>query len=76
MVNQRVPGGGLVPRLLEQFPLGRLDERLAGAKAAGVLETGTGACPCNLAEPDLWGRYRITGESTPPFAVGESPGIR
>jgi hypothetical protein len=53
-----------------------LDERLAGAKAAGVLETGTGACPCELAEPDLWGRYRITGESTPPFPVAPSPGIR
>lgn len=40
-----------------------------GQRAAGVLDTGLGASPCELSEPDLWGRYRVTGRSAPPFAV-------
>jgi hypothetical protein len=47
------------------------DERLAGlisgGRAAGVIETEHGASTCELAEPDLWDRYRVTGYSTPPF---------
>jgi hypothetical protein len=42
---------------------------LSGARASAVLETGHGASPCDLADPDLWDRYRITGYSTPPFPV-------
>lgn len=51
-----------------------LDDRLSGAKAAGVLETTHGSSPCEVSEPDLWQRYRLTGTSTPPFpvAVGQS----
>jgi hypothetical protein len=44
-----------------------LARSLGGAKAGGVLETERGASPCEVAEPDLWDRYRITGQSTPPF---------
>ncbi len=45
------------------------DERLsrAATRAAGVLDTGQGASPCVLSEPDLWGRFRVSGESVPPF---------
>jgi hypothetical protein len=45
----------------------RLAEAVGGTKAAGRLETSQGSSPCELAEPDLWHRYRITGYSTPPF---------
>ncbi len=47
----------------------RLGRALAGQRAAGVLETGQGASPCELSEPDEWGRYRVTGRSAPPFGV-------
>ena len=45
------------------------DERLSRAvtSAAGVLETGEGASPCSVSEPDLWDRFRVSGESAPPF---------
>lgn len=46
-----------------------LDAALRGAKAAGVLETSQGSSPCEVAEPDTWGRYRVTGQSTPPFRL-------
>jgi len=44
-----------------------LDDKLGGAKASGVLETPHGSSPCEVAEPDTWQRYRLTGCSTPPF---------
>ena len=59
---------------------GRLarDERLAGlvegGRASGVIETEHGSAPCDVAEPDLWDRYRVTGYSTPPFPVLSAPG--
>jgi Domain of unknown function (DUF4873) len=42
---------------------------LRGAKAGGVIQTPLRSGPCEVAEPDTWGRYRITGYSTPPFPV-------
>ncbi len=51
----------------------RLAQALGGQRAAGVLDTGLGASPCELSEPDLWGRYRVTGRSAPPFAVAVGP---
>jgi hypothetical protein len=52
------------------------DERLAalvtGGRSAAVIETGHGACPCEIADPDLWDRYRVTGYSTPPFPVNSA----
>ena len=42
---------------------------LRGVKAAGVIQTALRSGPCEVAEPDTWGRYRITGYSTPPFPV-------
>jgi hypothetical protein len=47
----------------------RLADLLGGSKAAGTLETPHGTTSCELADPDLWNRYRITGQSTPPFEV-------
>jgi Domain of unknown function (DUF4873) len=38
-------------------------------KLAGVLRTPHGAAPGTLGEPDLWGRYRITGRGVPPFPL-------
>jgi cation diffusion facilitator CzcD-associated flavoprotein CzcO len=46
-------------------------EELTGAIAAGrtsaTLTTPHGSAPCEIAEPDPWNRYRVTGTSTPPF---------
>ncbi|SDO18435.1 DUF4873 domain-containing protein [Actinacidiphila guanduensis] len=70
-------------RLLGQFqPLdgryrwyGRLaaDEaltRLVGDRGAAViLRTEEGFAEGRIGEPDLWNRYRIEGESAPPFHV-------
>ncbi|MEU1408551.1 DUF4873 domain-containing protein [Streptomyces sp. NPDC005728] len=39
------------------------------AKAPCRLTTPTGSVDGQLAEPDLWGRYRITGTGAPPFHV-------
>ncbi len=44
-----------------------LTARLTGSRAAGMLETEQGTSPCELADPDVWDRYRVTGHSTPPF---------
>jgi len=47
----------------------RLSEALGGGRADGSLETGHAVSPCELSEPDLWGRYRVAGWSAPPFPV-------
>lgn len=49
-----------------------LTKALGNSRAAGLLETGEGSSPCELAEPDLWDRYRITGQSTPPFKISDT----
>ncbi|WP_028922359.1 DUF4873 domain-containing protein [Pseudonocardia acaciae] len=46
-----------------------LDRLVSGNRADVVLRTPNGERPGELSDPDLWGRYRITGESTPPFAL-------
>ena len=46
-----------------------LDRLVAGNRASVVLRTPSGERPAELSDPDLWGRYRVTGESTPPFPV-------
>lgn len=40
---------------------------LRGGRGSGIIDTGLGVSACDLSEPDLWHRYRITGISTPPF---------
>jgi hypothetical protein len=50
-----------------------LAERLRGAKALGLLQTDQGSGRCEIAEPDTWRRYRITGYSTPPFRLSAPP---
>lgn len=46
----------------------------AGRKPAGMLTTPQGTAEGMLADPDTWGRYRITGTSRPPFDVPVSLG--
>ena len=44
--------------------------RLAGDKKKPVsIQAGAYAATGELSDPDPWGRYRITGTSTPPFHV-------
>ena len=45
-----------------------LDEVLAAGKQRGTLTTPQGSAPADVGDPDAWGRYRIEGFSTPPFA--------
>jgi hypothetical protein len=42
---------------------------VGGRKRAAVLRTPVGEAGGELSDPDPWDRYRITGASTPPFAV-------
>ena len=51
----------------------RVDQLVTGGRATAVLKTEHGVSPCELAEQDLWGRFRISGESTPPFPVAAQP---
>jgi Domain of unknown function (DUF4873) len=46
-----------------------IDTLLAGGRAAGTVSTPHGQAPCELSDPDAWGRYRITGFSAPPFTA-------
>jgi hypothetical protein len=46
-----------------------LDELLGGRKRTAVLRTDDGEAAGEVSDPDPWRRYRITGTSTPPFAV-------
>jgi hypothetical protein len=44
--------------------------KLAGGKKKPVtIHAGTHTATGELSDPDPWGRYRITGTSTPPFHV-------
>jgi cation diffusion facilitator CzcD-associated flavoprotein CzcO len=43
-------------------------------RARAVIVTRQGRAPCELSEPDPWGRYRVSGISTPPFPVLPVPG--
>ena len=46
-----------------------LSARLGPGKTPGTLTTPEGSAPCEVGDPDLWLRYRVSGSSTPPFAV-------
>lgn len=46
-----------------------LSATLGGRAAAATLTIGRLSAECALTEPDTWGRYRVSGESTPPFAT-------
>lgn len=43
--------------------------RLVHGATPARLVTPAGTADAVLTDPDLWGRYRISGTSTPPFAV-------
>jgi hypothetical protein len=49
-----------------------LSAALGGRAAAGTLTIGRLSAECALTEPDPWGRYRVSGESTPPFPTALS----
>jgi hypothetical protein len=42
---------------------------LGGRKHSGEIRTAEGSAQAEISDPDPWGRYRVTGTSTPPFAV-------
>ena len=46
-----------------------LTELVGTRKAAGSIRTPHGEADGRLADPDPWGRYRITGTGRPPFPV-------
>lgn len=46
-----------------------LERALGGRKHAGELRTPEGSARGDICDPDTWGRYRILGTSTPPFAL-------
>jgi Domain of unknown function (DUF4873) len=52
-----------------------LDDALRGKKGTGLLTTPHGEAVGELSDVDPWGRYRIVGTSTPPFAVGAGEGL-
>lgn len=45
-----------------------LTAALRGLKATAVIQTPQGNAQCEVGEPDMWDRYRVTGYSTPPFS--------
>lgn len=46
-----------------------LADLVGSARKQALLTTPDGAATGELGEPDLWGRYRITGTGTPPLRV-------
>lgn len=48
--------------------------QMATGRADGVLSTAEGDSGCEISEPDPWGRYRVAGISTPPFAAALAGG--
>lgn len=46
-----------------------LDEFLRGKKHTVVVRTDEGEASGELADPDMWRRYRLLGVSTPPFEI-------
>ncbi|MET9264942.1 DUF4873 domain-containing protein [Amycolatopsis sp. NPDC004079] len=47
----------------------KLAETVGGRKKACEVRVGEHTAEGELSDPDPWGRYRLTGTSTPPFAV-------
>ena len=45
-----------------------LAELLAGGRRRGTLSTPEGSAPAEVGDPDPWGRLRVEGTSTPPYA--------
>jgi hypothetical protein len=46
-----------------------LTDLLGGRKTEARIRTPHAETPAVVADPDPWGRYRVTGTSTPPFPV-------
>lgn len=49
-----------------------LTHRLGGRQGRALVRTPHGEAAAHLADPDPWGRYRITGTSRPPFEIPTS----
>jgi cation diffusion facilitator CzcD-associated flavoprotein CzcO len=52
-----------------------LTAALPAGRASATLSTPHGSAPCDIAEPDPWNRFRVTGTSTPPFPTAQSPAL-
>jgi hypothetical protein len=50
-----------------------LESALTAPAARIELSTATGRADARIGELDLWGRYRVTGVGTPPYAPAEPP---
>ena len=50
-------------------PNDELTALVGSRKGKAVIRTPEGEAPGQLADPDPWGRYRISGTSHPPFPV-------
>jgi Domain of unknown function (DUF4873) len=53
--------------------LGRNDllaAALTAGRAEGTIRTAQGTARCEISDPDPWLRYRVSGISRPPFALG------
>lgn len=50
----------------------QVSEHAGGRKQKVEIRTPEGSAQAALSDPDPWDRYRITGTSTPPFAVALS----
>jgi hypothetical protein len=48
---------------------GALADLVGGRKRSAVLRTPVREATGEVSDPDPWGRYRITGTSTPPFTI-------
>jgi hypothetical protein len=53
-------------------PSAELTERLGTRNGTAVLRTPVGEATGVLSDPDTWGRYRVSGTSTPPFEIPTS----
>ncbi len=51
------------------LPDAELTELVGSRKVAGTIRTPHGEADGRLADPDPWGRYRISGTGRPPFPV-------
>lgn len=47
---------------------------LRSGNTSGLLTTPGGSAPCDLSDPDPWGRYRVAGISAPPYHMRTSLG--
>ncbi|HTK62302.1 MAG TPA: DUF4873 domain-containing protein [Pseudonocardia sp.] len=50
-----------------------LTRRVRGNRARVLLRTPAGERPAEISDPDMWDRFRVAGEGSPPFSSGFEP---